>query len=153
MKLLARCLALAIFANTLGCSGHRAIRKNTTETDTLLRTVSYETPATSAPSAPPPQPTAELDPHQRASPVRTRASLSEKAGSLGEFVGDGLKATAAFVSYGVFKIALATLGLDDDKKEDSSTPRARADRNLNQWIDERDRWERDNETSSHQNHP
>ena len=134
-------LALAILANTLGCNGHRAVRKNTTETNTLLRTVSYETAAPTSPSAPPLQQPVELDWQQHASPVRTGTSLSEKAGSLAEFVGDGLKATVGFVFYGVFKIASATLGLDD-KHEDSSTPRAKADRNLDQWIDERDRWER-----------
>lgn len=59
---------------------------------------------------------------------------------------DGLKTTAGVLLYGVFKVIESALGFDDDDDDDDYdvyTPRGRADRNFNQWLDARERWRED----------
>ncbi len=51
---------------------------------------------------------------------------------------DGLKVTAGIALFGVAWLVDVMLDSDDD--DDYWSPRAQADRNLNQWIDDRDRW-------------
>ncbi len=134
MKPLVHLLIIVTVACVLVFAGCKATRKDTAEMDTLLQTVSYDTtvPATptSAPAPALPQSTS----------ASSGASLTEKAGAFRQSIGDGLRTAAGFLLLGVFKVFESALGLDDD---DDSTPRGRADRNFNQWLDDRAQWRRD----------
>ena len=113
-------------------SGCRSAPRRDADVDTLLRAVSYDT---TFPPASPTTPPADATP---ASPVRPSIKVGEKASSLRQTVGDGLKATAGLLLLGAFKIVESALGGDDD-----STVRGEADSNFNRWLDDRERWRRD----------
>ena len=104
--------------------------------DSLLRTVSYDA---SVPVASPPA--SAVAPTENV-PVNAGTNFAEKAGSLRQAVGDGLRNTAVVLLSGVFKIVESILDFGDDDDDDFS-PRGGADRSFNRWLDDRDRWRRD----------
>ncbi len=112
-----------------GCAA--PLRPNT-DIDRLLRMVSYDTTVSPAPpvSTVPPSP-----------PVFSKPSVAEQARTAGESVMDGLRTTVGFMFLGIFKIVESAL--DDDEADDCSTSRGKADRNLNQWLGDREQWRSD----------
>lgn len=139
MKLHLHLATIATVACMLGVTGCRTTRSDTAEIDTLLHTVSYETSVPQASQSIP------ADAPSRGAVADVGTSFKEKAGSFGQTVRDGLKTTAGVLFLGVFKIVESSLGLDDDEKDDGDrdSPRGRADRRFNQWLDNRDRWRED----------
>jgi len=125
------CTAALWIATSVGC---KATSKRDAEVDTLLRAVSYDT------TVPPVEQGTPIEGVAPSSPVSSGISIKEKASSVGQIVTNGLKATAGLVLLGGFKIVESALGLDDDDDIDGSTPRGRADRSFNGWVDDRERW-------------
>jgi hypothetical protein len=128
----------AVLVVMLVLAGCRSAPKDTSDMDAILKTVVYDTsvpvipasfpvasssstPATSEPAASAPKP---------------KVTFAERTKAAGRFVGDGLKATAGLILLGSIKIVESSLGLGDD----DSTSYGSADRNFNQWLDDRDRW-------------
>jgi hypothetical protein len=129
-----RLASLACLLCLIGCKN----ANHSGEMDSLLSTVSYDT---SVPAATPP-PSATPNSDNAAASSRTR--FTEKANSLRQAVVDGLKTTAGVLLFGVFRVIESALGFDDDDDDyDVYTPRGRADRNFNQWLDARERWRED----------
>ncbi|MCA9136192.1 MAG: hypothetical protein KDB00_05520 [Planctomycetales bacterium] len=55
-------------------------------------------------------------------------------------IGDGFRAVAGLLAYGLFKVVDVCLGGDGDEYD--PTPRGADDRDFNRWINSRDRWQR-----------
>ncbi|PHQ34518.1 hypothetical protein [Rhodopirellula bahusiensis] len=109
--------------------------------DAILNTVVYDTsvpviPASYRDPGEYSQSPAADTPAADAKPVATK-TFTDRARSAGAFVGHGLRATVGLVLVGTFKIVETSLGLND------STPRGRNDTAFNQWLDDRDRWRRE----------
>ncbi|WP_236625011.1 hypothetical protein [Rhodopirellula sp. SWK7] len=116
-------------------AGCKTAPKDSSEIETILQSVAYDTtvPVTQV-SYPAPN-TASTE------PIDTTTRFSDRVSSVHETVAGGLRATAGVVLFGAFKLVESALGFDDDD-DDDSTPRGKADQNLNQWLDDRDRWRR-----------
>ena len=71
--------------------------------------------------------------------LKQQSSFANKARTVRVFVADGLKTTVGLVFYGMFKLIQNALDRDD-KKEYENSPRGRADRNFDRWLEQRDRW-------------
>ncbi|WP_231846268.1 hypothetical protein [Rhodopirellula baltica] len=136
----------AFLVGMLVLAGCRSAPKDTSEMDAILKTVVYDTsvpvipasfpvafssstPATSEPAASAPKP---------------NVTFAERTKATGRFVGDGLKATAGLILLGGIKIVESSLGLGDD----DSPSYGSADRNFNQWLDDRDRWRKEDRTAN-----
>ncbi|PHQ34511.1 hypothetical protein CEE69_15595 [Rhodopirellula bahusiensis] len=106
--------------------------------DAILKTVVYDTSVPVIPASFPvaQSPSAPMTSEPVATAPKPKVTLAERAGAAGRFVGDGLKATVGLVLLGGIKIVEASLGLGDD----DSTSYGSADRNFNQWLDDRRRW-------------
>ncbi len=117
------------------CFGCHTARPKNPEFDTLLQSVTYDTSL-------PPLPHAQTVSYVQPDSTETQdPDLQPEPRSIGKSVGDGVKATAALVVWGMIKVVESTLGFDDDKNDDS-TPRGRADQDRDRWIADRDRWKK-----------
>ncbi|WDQ15473.1 hypothetical protein [Rhodopirellula sp. P2] len=128
----------AVLVVMLVFAGCRSAPKDTSEMDAILKTVVYDT---SVPVIPASFPVAyssstPATSEPAASAPKLKVTFAERTKATGRFVGDGLKATAGFILLGGIKIVEASLGLGDD----DSTSYGSADRKFNQWLDDRDRW-------------
>jgi hypothetical protein len=116
-------------------AGCRTAQKDVTEIDTILKTVSYDT---SVPASPAPS---KVQTTSLVEPIDTNTTMPDRVQSVQKIVSKGFRTTVGVVMFGVIKVVESALGNDDD--DEDSTPRGKADQNLRQWIDERDRWRSD----------
>ncbi|MEM6471269.1 MAG: hypothetical protein AAF802_17035 [Planctomycetota bacterium] len=124
-----------ILLSLIGC---RASQKHDTELESIIQAVSYDT---SIPDEHPRSYIGTSETRDRpVEPLPGPPQLTERLASFRETVGDGVRATLGFVFLGLIKIVGAALDSGDD--EDFSTSRSQADRNFNQWLDDRERWRR-----------
>jgi hypothetical protein len=126
-----RPIRLLMFAICISCiAGCKTQQKNTPDIDALLAGVIYDTSVSQELESS----STAVVPTKQAT-VGSNSSIRARLGSFREAVVDGVKVTACLMLYAVLSIADAMLGSDD--ADDS---RGRADRDLNQWIDDRDGW-------------
>tara|TARA_R110002072_G_scaffold48705_2_gene133077 strand:- start:648 stop:1091 length:444 start_codon:yes stop_codon:yes gene_type:complete len=118
--------------------GCKSAPKEASDMDAILKTVVYDTSVPVIPASFPvaQSPSTPMTSEPVATTPKPKVTIAERAGAAGRFVGDGLKATAGLVLLGGFKIVEASLGLGDN----DSTSYGSADRNFNQWLDDRRRW-------------
>ncbi|MEM9586658.1 MAG: hypothetical protein AAGA03_05205, partial [Planctomycetota bacterium] len=119
-----------VVAFALAAFGCRSVRNDTTELDSLLRTVSYEV------AEPSQLPSAQIMTQEQTVGLAAKQSISSRVRAFGGSVASGLSNLAGAMLKGVFVLVKSAFDSDDD---DRST-RGRADRSMNQWIEERDRW-------------
>lgn len=144
MKVGSSLLWMSTIAIVIGCHSNP---KQNADVDHLLTSVSYETTTDSISTAttlPDGWVAIEPDPAkiQRSKIEPSKLSAKEIMSRTGDLVVAGAAAVTWGVGWVAIEIIKSSLGIDDDDDDDrcDMTPRGRAERNFQGWLDARDHW-------------
>jgi hypothetical protein len=111
----------------------------------ILQTLTYDTsfpPVTPVPPVDPMDESVGASQTQASAPRKTVATPTKSETTFLGNIRDGLRTTRDLVLLGTITVIEAIFGFYDPPED--SSPRGQADRNLNKWLDDRDRWRREN---------
>jgi len=110
----------------------------------ILQKLTYDTsfpPITDVPPVDPPVESAGAPQTQASVPRKTVATPTKSETTFLDNIRDGLRTARDLVLLGTITVIEAIFGFHDPPFD--SSPRGQADRNLNKWLDDRDRWRRE----------